>query len=856
MPTARICSRCAPFNSMINQRRHFQRRLSRLSAILVIGAAGALALSGCTKLAEFNDGLSTLSNPAFVVDSTVYTHEVKNISIATIDAGTTNTTPEIEMSVSVNTGLSGFSPLTSFCGMGGTNTCRCELTWTEVNTIGGGSNSFTRKKLVETTQVQSGLVKCRMSQAFWNEIASGTTVRVTIVPASGNGSLLSAKALGYKKGTVTSANGDFLDETLTPFRNIHRYTCFSKRNSSYEVLNQSATSTDSSGQNPVTVLLGSRFCTGVAGGNGQCATPRNGFSAQSYYRNLYIRSDKMGEINSTNTYYDCPKVVESIRHSANSSIPSSEKGKYWPLDTTFALATEYSSEWSVGVRSGTLLYKQGDANSVSDACMNEDTNKRLNEKGIIIKCLGYAKVPKPDGGCGQITDSNGRVRPMVRLRRFRVVYPGTFQSNGQVDSGGVEADEVYVADRLVVSPTGVPTGAMVYGPKPCNFSWFDHEGVVNRDSQVDFGSNLQRSTASAGSFARPAYVGTNFFLRNESGVKWSVNPDGLVFPTFDRDGAFTNLERPFCAATLPRVEDSLGTPSLLRLTTSHQDRTDSLMLGTRKIQMKEVHLKPVDAWTPNYVEDTTFQACVPVADPYLEPPLHFYRKNADDVEIAWCAKSYPTQNPYWLDLNGKKKPTTSSISQIAVNFGGATSAYTDAGVSVTRMAPVLGYTSHDNTGVFGVDHALDDKNPSCVGTKQDDICLMSLGSTGHPNYLDSSCQNYLATARTTCDRTVTFDANQAYRGFPLQARDQEITTMLSQDLNTDHSFSCQYSVHSDPSKIGTKTPLSGCCGIISGTPLLGGLLGASGKGKSGHLEPYLNGAVPNIRFCGNPVDVP
>src|SRR5690606_7789692 len=147
----------------------------------------------------------------------------------------------------------------------------------------------------------------------------------------------------------------------------------------------------------------------------------------------------------------------SIRYSAqtpSSNIPSSEKGKYWPLDTTFALATEYSSEWSVGVRTGTILNKAGDSNSLSDAWVHEDTSKRLLERGIVIKCLGYAKRPKPNGTCGQITDNNGRVRPMVRLRRYRVIYPGTFQANGQVDAGPVEADEVYVADRLVVTPTG------------------------------------------------------------------------------------------------------------------------------------------------------------------------------------------------------------------------------------------------------------------------------------------------------------------------------------------------------------------------------------------------------------------
>lgn len=813
--------------------------------VATVSLAVALVASGCTKLAEFNDGLSTLNNPAFVEDTTIYTHHVKNISVQTLTATNGNTNPEIEMSVAVDTGLAGFTPLNNFCGAAGTNPCKCELNWTETNTVGGGSTSFARVRRVDTSSVQSGQVKCKFDQGFWNEIATGTTIRVTIVPVSPNITGLSTKPKGYKKGTTTTANGDFLDDTLTPFRNIHRYTCFSKRTSPHEILNQFTTATDTSNSGtstPVTILLASRFCTGL--NSGQCSTPRNGPSAQSYYRNLYVRSDKMGEINSTNTYYDCPKVVESIRYSAqtpSTDIPSAEKGKYWPLDASFALATEYSSEWSVGVRGGTILYKNGDPNSVSDACMNEDTNKRLSERGIIIKCLGYAKPPKPNGSCGQLTDSNGRVRPMVRLRRYRVIYPGTFMPTGQVDAGPLEADEVYVADRLVVSPTGVPTGAMIYGPKPCNFSWFDHEGVVNRDgagASMDFGSNMQE--LGGANLARPAYVSTSAFYHTApGGATWSVNPDGLIFPRYDRDGSFTSGDRPFCAAALPRVEEMMGTPSQLRVLTSFQSRDDYLALGARKVYLKEVHIKPIDPWTPNYVEDLSFQACVPVADPYVEPPMHFYKK--DSNTMAWCSKVYPTQNPYWLDLNAKKKPPSTLIPDVAVNW--------NAGAG---PAPVQIYTSHLNSGA-GADHWLDSRN-SCEGTQAAEICLMSLGSISHGNY--SGCVTYLGGAgRQTCDRTATFDSNQQLRGFPLQAKDSDITQMLSQDLNAERSYSCQYSVHPDPSKVGQRMPLTGCCGIgAGGDAVLRDVLAVDGR--SGHLEPQVVPTNSNLRFCGNPVDVP
>ena len=131
---------------------------------------------------------------------------------------------------------------------------------------------------------------------------------------------------------------------------------------------------------------------------------------------------------------------------------------------------------------------------------------------------------------------------------------------------------------------------------------------------------------------------------------------------------------------------------------------------------------------------------------------------------------------------------------------------------------------------------------------------MSLGAT------PAACTTYLGNnilARSTCDRTVTFDTNQAYRTFPLQATDLDIETMLGQDLNKDRSYSCQFSVHPDATKVNSKVPLSGCCGILAGTPILNSILiSAGGAGSVGHLEPYSNPAVPTIRFCGNPVDVP
>src|SRR5690606_19665856 len=131
-----------------------------------------------------------------------------------------------------------------------------------------------------------------------------------------------------------------------------------------------------------------------------------------------------------------------------------------------------------------------------------------------------------------------------------------------------------------------------------------------------------------------------------------------------------------------------------------------------------------------------------------------------------------------------------------------------------------------------------DARNSCSGTQAAEICLMSLGSTAHPNYM--GCVTYLDTApgRQTCDRTVVFDANQAHRGFPLQAKDADVSAMLASDLDADRSYSCQYSVHPDSSKIGKRMPLTGCCGLATGgVPVLSNVL--STNGRSGHLEPQV-----------------
>ena len=316
------------------------------------------------------------------------------------------------------------------------------------------------------------------------------------------------------------------------------------------------------------------------------------------------------------------------------------------------------------MRAGSILYKNGDSNSANEGCnttVDGDNAKYLSETGVVTqKCMGYARKPKVDGTCGTITDNTGRVRPLTRLRRYRAVFPSTFTLKGEPETRSAYADEVYISDRLVVDSTGVPTGSMIYGPKPCNYSWFDHEGVTNQgnatgrygEGGMDFKTNFRGMAGTPSSF--PAYVSTSKYQYDDgAGTVYSVNPDGRVLPNLDRDGTIGGLVGPSCSAAVSVIDEVMGVPASVRMMTANETNPLVITLGTRKIYLRELHVNPIDPWTPNYVEDTTFQACAPVADPYLEPPLHFYKK--DNNTMAWCAKVYPTQNPYWADLNSKKR---------------------------------------------------------------------------------------------------------------------------------------------------------------------------------------------------------
>jgi hypothetical protein len=740
------------------------------------------------------------------------------------------------------------------------------MSWTEIDTVNGTSYNYDRTKKLALSEVQSGLVQCQLDEVTWNDIPDSTVISFQIIPGASNATGIYTPAFSWMKGAsqCTTGAGSFCDNTLTPFRNIMRYTCHSKNPNAraYEILSQyspatpggsSSTNTNTSSYN---VILGSRYTvngfTGATAGNTApvttMMTPRNGYTAQSYYRNFFIRSDLLGDINSTNDTYDCPKVMEPVTYSAGQAIPANTQ-TYWPLDTNFSLAITNTSVWSVGVPAATSISKTG---STSGLCVGEvtDGSDRITDSRAVVQCLGYAKKPNTDGTCGTIQDSTGLTRPLTRLRRYRVVYPPMFDASGKVLATNAFADEVYIADRLVVDNTGTATGAMVYGPKPCNYSWFDHEGVTTRDGTVNFHSDLKGDDSTH--YATPGYVATSDYqyMTNHSAYstaptpaatplnQWPVDPDGLILPNQDNWGSVTNAQNySSCSATLPWIDLVNGNPNDLRLITTNAYRTDSVMLGSRKISLSEVSQTTVDPWYPNYVEDISFQGCVPLPTTYIDPPLHFYRQ--DSNTMGWCAEVYPTQNPYWYALNAYRKPQSGS-NAVAGNVANYPTSV-PGGTAAVKI-----YTSHDLNAADTSSSYLDSYNGNCTGESIATIC-----SATDPG--DANCSAFLArTSTAVCDRTVVFDSSKAFTGFPLLAKDYDINKMLTTDLANNKTFGCQYSVNVDSTKVGVKTPSSGCCGYV-GTPSVA-ILQNIPIGKGGHLEPYYDpSATTATRFCGWPV---
>ncbi len=804
------------------------------------------ALNSCS---NFKSGVESLSVPSDgsldgSLSTSNTTHQMVQVTVGTSTTGTAG----LNLSLAV---AAGAPTLQNYCAIGGTKPCACELKWVQTTTVGSTTTTVTRTKRLSATTVQTAIVDCAMETSFWDEIATGTIITTKIVPLSGNETGFNVRAIGYKKGSSVSATGDFLDSSLTPFRNIVRYACYSKRKVWDKLRNDTVSTIN--GTDSTNSPFSTSFCLdGVSGIGGQCPGGSTIYSAQSYYRNLYIQSDRVGQINSKNSAFECPMVEESLKYSSPASaVPTAERGKPYPLDSQFSLAQLKGGDWTVPVSSSSVLYKASSSNSDPDSsdapCADDPSveadNAIASSVPIARKCLGYAKKPLPSGACGSFTDSSGVIRPMTRLRRFRTLYPQFFKPNGNVESGNAFAkrwmDEVLIADRLEVNTQGQLTGNAIFGPKPCPFAWFDHSGTTTgaaSDLGTDsFLTDYPIRSAGGPRYGIPSYRATSAYQRDS----FKVNPDGYHFPNYDLFNLATTAGTPgrphSCSATLSVVERVDGAPVSVRLVTSLYSRGDvwDFNGSTTSIPLSDVQIRPIEPFMPQYFEDTTFQACVPASSEYLDPPLYLYRNGA--TQYAWCSKPYPTANPYWRSLNAKKRVLGTQANTLSA----------DALVGWSSGAASVDYFTSTNNDVAG--NLLFGLN-TCAKTTG--ICSL-LPVAGD----QTICATYIGdgTPGPRCDRTVRLDGQTDYRTFPLQAKDTEIKTALDTDMDLGKkTYGCTYSVHPNRNYLGTRSPTTGCCGVRNGSPVVSGL---AADGDGGHLEPMNPGnlSYPNRRYCGDPI---
>lgn len=692
--------------------------------------------------------------------------------------------------------------------------CRCQFTWEEINLTSGQATSVTRMIRTEIEEVQSYYVSCRAPDIYDTEIIDGTAIKINVVPASTANSTLSVENYTYTKG-ATDPSADFRDEHGRGFNNIMRYSCYERSKKGMSV--SSRTQPTDFGGVPFDLILSTSFCAETGGapveGCQNAGTYKE--SAQSYYYNLFIPSSIEGGFNLSNQRYTCPLVKEALD---NTGQP-----RPWPMDTSFALAKSPSAEFPVGVDAPSVLGIESDPSTAPVSCrqvyedMNGGNGNGNNGNGgapnsISYQCVGWAKLPESNGSCPSFKDENGNERKTYRLRRYHAIYPLSFEADGKKTPDPQAVDTIYVVDRPVKTQDPERTYSM-RGPKPCPFSYFDHSGVLGQSPR-----NLYSNDGSQG---RPTYRATH-------DASWAgLNPDGTHFPNQD------SYSERSCSATLPITQyTSQGDPAFVTLATTHPSsinlqtgQPNQVSIGGTSVNMTKVYIRPMQPWSPHYVEDLEFQACAPLADTIIDPPLHFAKN--DQGNVAWCSVAYPTQSDAIEKLDkahqsGAGDPPPGYVipftSPVVKNSASQACSYTP--VTIPGNYPSAIDPGSDCTGAGGSEEAI--------------------GAARHPAWLtvdrDENGNNLCS--HQTCDRTVVNQGAGTWKGFPLTATPSEIETLL----RNDPSYSCTITHDEGNGKKDRLTPTDGCCsreitGVQTG--------GAGGPLDTAHLEPDVRCAPPS-----------
>jgi hypothetical protein len=613
---------------------------------------------------------------------------------------------------------------------------------------------------------------CAAPSVYGTDIVDGTSLSVTIIAPTGGATQATFNTYSYTvNANSSSVPKNFTDNTGTPFANIARYSCYNELQRGTDIQNLILGSTDAGSKDLGTVLYpsSSEFCflnktNGYQPSNSACSDynslPSIAYSSQAYYFNLYIQENAEGNINLGNSQIVCPQVKESLSQSPGNL---GTQGKAWPLDTTFALSQTYNTSYTIGVAANTITSNGGDPTSQAVSCAQMQANSTgtaspsstpttggSSSSPLVSSCLGFAAPTATNGSCGQI---NGYV-----------LYPPFYDTSGLPYNGSTTGpsqmiDTIYVLDRPVSNPADPSAVITMLGPKPCPQSYFDIKGVTG---------------------AKGYYATSNAGWTNK-------NVDGIQFPNLDApavNGVFS------CSATLPLVNTTLNEISTVTINELSNPIGTGTLASNSGRSFQNVYVRPVQAWSPHYVEDISFQACAPLAQPLQDPPLHFAKLSSSSSTVTWCAEAYPSQNDNVPSLD----PSNTGL-----------------------IAP---FTSHAPQG-------------TSVGCTEQ---LTNHGLTTIPSgYPPNGLANHTGAGANTCDRTVLNPAGGlAFKNFPLLAPATDTESVLE----SDSSFGCTLTYYNGNTPTQA-SPSQGCCG--TNVNVIPGSSGAT----TAHLEPPLAPAVTN-----------
>lgn len=752
----------------------FPARL-RVGGIALLASLSLVACQNSRTSRKIGTSSALTTAPTSQLAATTFKISRAEISVSTsTGAGQGSATTTVFFDATANS-----IPISNFCTSSGTGTgtaarpCVCSYSWQEVNTNSGSSVTIPHLVATVVNNVQANSVVCPAPDVYTTEIPNGIQIRISVLPGPSNTESFTSTPTTYVKSATNTIDGNFKDSQGRSFANIMRYSCYDQRLRGMSVVSKKGTRTNAQTGEARQYPIANRFCVAKASSNGQVPEGCEGlapadYSAQSYYYNLFARESEAGDINPGNARYVCPTVQEGLY--SNNGVGS--QGQYYPLDRTFALSLGKTADFNIGVVANTKASNPADPASNSSTCDSTATTPS-QPNSLVQSCLGFAARPNADGSCPYFRDATGSIRFTYRLRRFVALYPPAFDTDGSILNEPQPTDTVYIVDRPVNSAANADPFKpyTMLGPKPCPYSFFDSKKVLAGVS---------------------SYAGTN-------DTRWNgKNVDGIEFPRADAVNS--------CAAALPVLN---ADKTIMSVTTVHSRNAVA--------DFQRVFVRPIKPFAPHYVEDTDFQACAPLADPFKDPPLHFAKTS--DGNVSYCAETYPSQNNNVARLDDHTNP---------------------ADISTPLTGNVRPFTSHVA------------KNSASAACTFSPLTLPTNypagGRARHPagaDLLDRDKNGTNITSERACDRTVVNPLNGVtWPRFPLLSPPSSVGGSMGVEevLAGDSSYNCTVTFDGGGAKTGRFSPTQGCCG--PNVQVWTGNAAAPNNAANAHLETDSSCQVP------------